>query len=406
MERIVYTYDKTHDEICRIINDATEYVFWFAFYLDFEYNPYIKRATISALERGIKVYINTSEINTDPITYTHPNLIVQNNTRLDKTDDALFRMIMSLTSAKSHKYVNHMRFIYNGNELLMGGANSNARYNGNLIHRTRNIGDDEFYWHDFGYLTDKYPNQFDFFYTIFSCLTDKTTRELSIDNLIISNKTHYDFILTNIRNSKQYIYIECQYFHTHTKYGNNQIAFELAARINRAIRNNEEFKLVITTNSLNHDERAIHYMSTFTSIGCLCDFRKLFDCDDNTFAKYVICRMPTISSHIVVHSKCWIFDDNNALYTTGNLSDRSYYDTGDLEMGIIIHENISEFRKTIEANLTNVPLFDYDFKFPKYNTGTYMLDNIQQTKDIWCYFLDTVNPYIDIETAASFKFSP
>jgi len=142
------------------------------------------------------------------------------------------------------------------------------------------------------------------------------------------------------------------------------------------------------------------------SIGCLCDFRKLFDCDDNTFAKYVICRMPEISSHIIIHSKCWIFDDNNALYTIGNLSDRSYYDSGDLEMGIIIHENVSEFRKTIEANLTNVPLFDYDFKFPKYNTGTYMLDNIQQTKDIFWYFVDTVSHYIDIETAASFKFSP
>lgn len=406
MGKIIYTYEKTHTEICRLINDATEYIFWFAFYLDFDFDLNIKSAIISALERGIKVYINTSELNTDEITYTHPNLIVQNNTRLDKNDNPMFVLFRSLTSSTAPKRVNHMRFLYNGNELLMGGTNSNTRYNGHLTQRKHNLGDDEFYWHDSGYLTDKYSNNFDFFYTIFSRLSDTSIRDLSIGDLVISNKTQYDFIIQNIRNSKYTIFIECQYFHTHTKYGNNQIAFELATRINRAIRNNEEFKLVIITNFLNHDERAILYTSTFMSIGCLCDFRELCDCDNDTFAKYVICRMPEISSYIIIHSKCWIFDDTNALYTVGNLSDRSYYDTGDLEMGIIINDNVSDFRKTIETNLTNLPLFDYDFKLPKYNTGIFMLDNIKQTKGILYYCLDTVSPYIDIEEILSFKFSP
>ena len=406
MSRIVYTYEKTHDEMCRLVNDATHYVFWFAFYLDFEYNQKLKSAIISALDRGVKVYINTSELNTDTIAYTHHNLTVHNNTRLDTTDDPVFVLFRSLTETTAPKRVNHMRFLYNGDELLMGGTNSNARYNGHLTHRTRNAGDDEFYWHDSGYLTNKYPCNFEFFYTLFSRVSETSVRDLSIDNLVISNKVHYDFIIQNIRDAKRDIYIECQYFHTHTKYGNNQIAGELATRVNRAIKNGEDFRIVIITNSLNHDERAIHYMSTFCSISCLCDFRKLCNCDDETFAKYIVCKMPHISSHIVIHSKCWIFDDTNAIYTIGNLSDRSYFDTGDFEMGIIIRENVAEFRKMTNHNLMDIPMFDYDFELPVYNTGTFMLDNIRQMSDIWCGCVDIIRNVVCIETVTGFRFPP
>ena len=406
MGKLVLTYEKTHNEMCRLVDRSTDYVFWFAFYLDFDYHTKLKRAILSALERGVTVYISTSELNPDKISYSHPNLIVKNNTRIDKNDDILYNAFIAMITQDSlPKRVNHMRFLYNGHELLLGGTNSCMRYNGNHTERTCELDDDKFYWHDSGYLTCEYSNQYHFFHEIFMRIDDASIRDLSVGDLVVSNKAQYEFILQNIRDAKREIYIECQYFHTHPKHGNNQIASELAMRINRAVRNDDDFKITIIANSLNHDERKIHYAATCISLGCLCGFRKLCDCDDETFAKFVTCKMPSVSSHIIIHQKCWIYDDTIALYTTGNLSDRSCYDTGDLEMGIIIRKNVAGFRETFESNLMKLPLFTFDFTLPKYNSGVFILDNVQQTVDIWCDGCDFVSPVMDVGAILGFKAS-
>ena len=156
----------------------------------------------------------------------------------------------------------------------------------------------------------------------------------------------------------------------------NKIGIELSNRVNKAIKNKESFTLTIITNSINHDEYNLYYLTTAISYICLLWFRSLIDCDDDTFNKYVICKIPKVESKIIIHSKCWIFDESIGLYTTGNLSDRSFYNTGDIEMAVIIRKGMADFIKCILKTQKQIPFIKYDFK-NKSNTGYKIVDNIK-----------------------------
>jgi phosphatidylserine/phosphatidylglycerophosphate/cardiolipin synthase-like enzyme len=171
----------------------------------------------------------------------------------------------------------------------------------------------------------------------------------------------------------------------------NEIGIELAKRVNKAIKNKESFILTIITNSINHDEYYLNYISSGVSYLCLVWFRSLIHCDDDTFNKYVICKMPTIKSKIIIHSKCWIFDDSIGLYTTGNLCDRSFYDSGDIEMAIIVRKGISDFIKCISKAHKKVPFFTYNFKYLS-NSGYKCIDNIIHIKKIYLVLTKVITP--------------
>jgi phosphatidylserine/phosphatidylglycerophosphate/cardiolipin synthase-like enzyme len=365
--RLITTYEKTHKQMIKIIRNSKKYCFLFAFYFDWHYNKDIQAEVINALDRGVSIYINLSEVSENNICYIHPNLHIRQSQLYKEGDSPVFDIASKLITngSKLNKTVVHTRFIYNGETLLLGGTNVNHRYNGNLNQRDRKSDeDDEFYWYDGGYLTHDYPDQFDFFRNIFLYKdTNKHIRNLSLNNtLLLSNEAQHTFLCEQIRNAKHTIYIECQYFHTNPQYLSNRIGHELVTRVKKAMDKNEHFTLTILTNTLNHDERTIKYMSSALTFGCLVAFRNMFDCDDDTFAKYVICKMPTMESKIIIHQKYWIFDEKVALYTTGNLSDRSFYESGDFEMGIILRGDIPQPKN-------DFPMIIYDFKYPCNNSN-------------------------------------
>jgi phosphatidylserine/phosphatidylglycerophosphate/cardiolipin synthase-like enzyme len=397
---------------CKIIRNSKKYCFLFAFYFDWHYNKDIQAEVINALDRGVSIYINLSEVSENNICYIHPNLHVRQSQLYKEGDSPVFDAIVKLATNASNapKTVVHTRFIYNGETLLLGGTNVNHRYNGNLNQRDRQSEeDDEFYWYDGGYLTHDYPDQFDFFRNIFLYNdTNKHIRNLSLNNtLLLSNETQHAFLCEQIRNAKHTIYIECQYFHTHSSYMSNHIGIELANRLNKAIQSNEKFKLSILTNSLNHDEQAICYNSSAISYSCLMWLRRIIDCDDYTFAKYVICEMPTMESKIIIHQKCWIFDEKVALYTTGNLSDRSFSDTGDVETGIIIRDSVSWLVETIHKQRKYISLINYDFQAPKMTIGYFFIDNVEYSETIYKLVYETSDPLLyetDFSTIVGMKF--
>jgi phosphatidylserine/phosphatidylglycerophosphate/cardiolipin synthase-like enzyme len=408
MNRIVFTYEKTHQEMCTIINSSKEYCFLVAFFFDWDYCKYIRKAIRKALARGVKIFIITSERCEYTIRYKHPNLQFRKSQLYKKGDNPGFDLCTTfINSNKAIPYiVNHTRFIYNGDALLLGGTNVSNRYNGNYSYRNGKSDDEYYYWYDGGYLTYDYPNQFDFFNNIYKLNTNIRNITLN-DSLFTSNVKQHAFLCRHIRNAKKSISIECQYFHTHSQHMSNRIGIELAERINRAIKDKVPFKVTILTNSLNHDERYIHYISTSCSYHCLLWFRSLIDCDDATFSKYVTCEMPTIECKIIIHQKCWIFDDEIALYTTGNLSDRSFYDTGDFEMGIVITEGVSDLILSISEAKAEIPLMKYNFVHPKLNMGYFYLDNLELGYIIYNIKNDivrTILPNTDLDKIIGMRF--
>lgn len=413
--KLIFTYEKTHKKMLEIIKTSKSYIFLTVFSFDWNYDKNLKNEIIKSLNRGVKVYItlsNNSYLSENTIDYSHPNLYIHLSKLYNKGDDKLFDLIVKMTTKiyNLQKIVLHMRFIYNGDALLIGGVNVNHIYNGTCTVRNRKNEDEaEFYWYDSGYLTYDYLDKFEFFYTLHK-ENYKRIRKMSLDKtLLISNELQYNFICKHIRNAKSSIYIECQYFHTYEKYMSNEIGIELSKRVNKAIKNKESFTLTIITNSINHDEYKLYYLTTAISYICLLWFRSLIDCDDDTFNKYVICKIPKVESKIIIHSKCWIFDESIGLYTTGNLSDRSFYNTGDIEMAVIIRKGMSDFIKCILKTQKQIPFFKYDFKNLS-NTGYKIVDNIKGLNNFYS-LLDKISiPLLlsyksDISSVLGIKFS-
>jgi phosphatidylserine/phosphatidylglycerophosphate/cardiolipin synthase-like enzyme len=395
--KLIFTYKKTHEKMLQIINTSKKYIFLTAYDFDWNYDKNIRNKIIESLNRGIIVYItlsNHSSLFENTIDYSHPNLYVHLSNLYNKGDNKLFDLFIKLFTKTSHfqRMVVHMRFIYNGEALLIGGTNVNHEYNGTCTVRNAKSKDEpEFYWYDNGYLTYDYPDNFEFFHGLYKN-NYKKIRKMSLGKtLFISNELQYSFICKHIRDAKTSIYIECQYFHTYKKHTSNEIGIELAKRVNKAIKNKESFILTIITNSINHDEYYLNHLTSGISYLCLVWFRSLIHCDDDTFNKYVICKMPTIKSKIVIHSKCWIFDDSIGLYTTGNLSDRSFYDSGDIEMAIIVRKGISDFIKCILKAHKTVPFFTYNFKYP-FNTGYKYIDNIIHIRNMYTILNKVITP--------------
>jgi phosphatidylserine/phosphatidylglycerophosphate/cardiolipin synthase-like enzyme len=403
---LIFTYKKLHEKMLQIIKTSKSYIFLTSFNFDWNYDENLKNEIIKSLDRGVKVYIFLSSQFENKIDYTHPNLYVRLSNLYSKYNDKLFNMVIkAFTKIRNlPKIVLHMRFIYNGDVLLIGGANSSNKYNGTYNVRNRISKDVEFYWYDGGYLTYDYPDKFEFFYNLYKN-SYKRIRKMSLDKtLFISNELQYNFICKHIRNAKSSIYIECQYFHTFDKYMSNEIGIELSKRLNKAIKNKDSFLLTIITNSINHDEYEINHITTVISYVCLLKFRSLIDCDDDTFNQYVTCKMPKIESKIIIHNKCWIFDESIGLYTTGNLSDRSFYNTGDIEIAVIVRKGISELIQCILTNQKQIPLFKYDFKYPS-NTGYKMIDNAKYVKNVYLILLKLSTPLLSLSSSYNLDIS-
>jgi phosphatidylserine/phosphatidylglycerophosphate/cardiolipin synthase-like enzyme len=393
---IINEIDNIHNIIVELIDDCENSIYWFAFNLDITYNTKIYNSLMNALDRNIKIYIITSGINPYKIIIKHPNLFVKNQIHIcDKSDDISlkYKKLFNLdVGNNNYMFVNHLRFIYNGKKLILGGCNSSSRYNGSHFNIIKN---NNFTWYEHGILLNL-PNQNDYFYNLFSninlgCKYVKI-KDLNVKNdvtITLSNKKQYEYILDCIKKSKNEIYIENQYFFSNEKYTNNLICKALINRINTAIINNEEFRLKMIISYYNYDETETvqSYMNTMTQES-LIYLRNSINCDYITFNKYVTIYIPTDKTKIVVHSKVFLFDDTKLLYSTCNICDRSFYKYGDMEMGIIIE---NEFKvKKIKTQLQN-NFYSSKFLFSEFN---FVFDTCKLlTHAIVLEFFNTISNY-------------
>jgi hypothetical protein len=343
-----------------------------AFNFDLEFNKNIKNKIIKLLETN-HVYMITSGVNKYNININHTNFHIKNKLQIgEKYNDMTLKIKnIFLKIGCDHIFVNHMRYFYNGKYLLFSGTNCSNRYMGNCI--TEN--GDNFCWYDNALLlyNDTLESLFN---NIYNNIHSNTIRNINYKQLnyiiTLSNSYQYTYIIKNILNSKKSIYIENQYFISCDNYTNNKIYKALAYRINMAILNNEDFTLKMIINYYNHDESNItqfifHQLVQFS----LYNFRKLINYSDEIFNKYVTVLVP--NTNLVVHSKIFCFDNNKMLYTSCNIIDRSFYNNGDIEAGLIIENstNVISLMNDINNNFLYIKHLFRIYNF-KYNMFTHI----------------------------------
>ena len=355
-DNIIYEHDKIHHEMCSIIDTASKYIFLCCFRLDIHYNKEIYKSLINALERGIRIYIITSERNQTPIDIIHRNLYCKNNVSIYETPIDFEIINNLLQTYQTAKFVLHSRFIYNGKALLVGSINSDRIYSGSVT----NMSSTEYKFYDFGVVTYKFPDKYSFFIDIYNNISSRNiyiSKSLAVTDAILtcSNKQQYEFIQQCIPNSEHSITIINQYFFTCDTYTNNIIHRLLAERIKRAISKNEKFVLRIYTNVNFYDEvESLCYLFGAFNTLCLYKLRESLNVSDDVFNRYVKIYVPRCN-RVILHAKMYKFD-NCALITSANLADRSFSNTtGDYEMGIIYKKyspNINGFDRSIFIRYT------------------------------------------------------
>ena len=90
---------------CKIIRNSKNYCFLFAFYFDWHYNKDIQTEVINALDRGVSIYINLSEVSENNICYIHPNLHIRQSQLYKEGDDPVFDAIVKLATNQSYQHI-------------------------------------------------------------------------------------------------------------------------------------------------------------------------------------------------------------------------------------------------------------------------------------------------------------
>ena len=199
---IVNNYINLHKQIIKLINECNDTLYFVSFHLDIEYVIY--NSLINALNRNIKIYIITSGLS--PYNFIkHKNCVIKNNVNIrDKNDDNILflKKIFNIQVGNQYRFVNHLRFIYNGEKLLFGGTNVSSRYNGSQFNIIKN---NNFTWYDSGLLM-KLQNQNSFFYNLFKKITTGKIKNIINKDLIcnkgvkltFSNKSQYKYIIKTL----------------------------------------------------------------------------------------------------------------------------------------------------------------------------------------------------------------
>ena len=144
----------------------------------------------------------------------------------------------------------------------------------------------------------------------------------------------------------------------------------LASRINKAIYDNIKFHLTLIICYYNYDECDTEQIIMNTLIQqTLIEFRENICYNDEIFNKYVSIYIPKDISKIVVHSKVFLFDEEKILYSTCNICDRSFYENGDLEGGIIIEnkKTVKKLKKKLYSDFNRSSHLFCKFNFNNIN---------------------------------------
>lgn len=436
--QLIYSYKNLHKELTNMINAATEYIYIFSWDLNIHYNKQIKHAIIDATIRKTHVYLITGGVVDNPVNIN--NLIGLNSKFFHlkckfqigpKRPFDIIQQLFNFQTKNDHMYYNHIRFALNDKTFLLGGVNSSLKYNGNLK-QNMNL-KNPFTWYDSGLKMDSTCDIMPFVNNLFTNMDYEMPREIlnisSNIQLVHDNYYAYQNIINAIQTSKNRIYIENQYFVSHPDHTNNEISHTLGKRINKAIKEKEEFHVQFVLNYRNYDEtNSVQLSMTTACIVSLYYMRSLCDCDDETFCKYVRICMPRddIDIKCIIHSKIFIVDDSFCLYTTANIHDVSFANKGNMELALqftdhtvvssLYKQSIDHFNKhkhlfynfhlqnpDVVSTIVKIPDF-IDFLVIKENYTTDVVDfNMNDIKIMDTFCNTIVNPLYNILSETTFQ---
>ena len=339
--RYILGHDKLHNEMLLIIKNAEKYVYLTAFEFDLYYNnKELYNILVNNIKtNNIKLYLVTSglcitSVNYEPTKklkedYPHNCFIkIQHTTEND---------ICVLPYFYNKKISGvHYRYIANEKCFLLCGGNYSEKFSGSIYDNER-YGLYNYAWLDGGLLLNSIDKKvLDNLYN-----DDYSTVKYPF---VIDTHKQYHYLIYRILTAKKSIYFETQYFFSHNEISQNKIHHALTERIINAIVSKEDFCFTMIVNTESRDENRLRY-SIMSQTICYCimgminDIIKKTNIEYNKLRKYVRIYTPTKKSKLCIHTKTYIFDDRNMLFTSANIYDASFYSKGQKELGYISENN-------------------------------------------------------------------
>lgn len=364
--------DNLHNKLCEMIDESTQYVYLTSFELDIEFEDLrLHNRIVDALKRCVHVYVMTCGLCVTDVKYKllyklkkifpkYLHLKLNHMRKQDKefvepTFEKIFDFLAHSKFVSDHDWYAklqgksatglHLRYVGNEKEILIGGGNYSKKYSGSIYDNDR--GKYQYAWIETGLLL-----QGEFQKTMKLLFADKYS---SVKYpFITSSLDHYHYIIYRINKAKKRIYFENQYFFTHSKYSQNKIWYELARRLIKSIRKNEDFHFTLKINWDCKDETSLRYDGTAALIRASVKDMILFvkgatQASDEIINKYISVWTSTSDAKLVFHSKVYMFDDNHCLVTSANIYDACLYSKGHQELGYVIENNPSICKQIIDA---------------------------------------------------------
>lgn len=357
--RYISQCENLFDEMIRLVDSAKTHVYHVAVALDLDsYDQKLLLAYERALERGVKVYICTSDgiyenncsrlsVNPSPNLVLVEQVVVDDVPESNTTLGLAMKRIFHPSATTSSYRGQHIRFICNDTDMLMCGGNCDMM---NYMGTCENHED---VMYETGMLVPRFTanTSLDFIHRLFSAISSATLHD---DPVLFAEcpahiqykglRTH-DWLCEKIRGAKHDIYMENQYtvslqdvsFAGNRESTENQIMRAIADRVNRAIMDKEAFHITYVCNETFPDETG----GAYAGLNCwfaasISYLRSQINYDDQTFQRYMTILTPTKSVNTLIHSKVWVFDQETIMCGSANIMDRSFSDEcGDYEMSWI-----------------------------------------------------------------------
>jgi phosphatidylserine/phosphatidylglycerophosphate/cardiolipin synthase-like enzyme len=377
--KLIVGFDALICKMIQLIESAEKMVLILSFEFDLTYTKYdLSNVIKEAIERGVKFYIITSNLGISAPHIKQQSAVALERLR-EKYPESVFikpnystdenmkfispyvNYLADLFSYNSYcrSFYNvtpsgvHARYIYNGRELLVSGG----------VYSQRFI---DFPFYETGLLVPDVNIDVErAFHNVY---------DYSLPNPLTTSGTNmYHYIVYNIHNCKTSIYLENQYFKSNPEDTQNRVCDALIERIGTAIRRKQKFRCEIMTNWDCKDETKIR--QNFTDYYTKKSLKYLVTSLGRQFSMELINEYLRDYTHdnTLIHSKIFMFDNKNCLFTTANIYDASFYSRGQLEIGCFIKndpELCTDIRRGLGNTIPDLRLLPNDF------IGNYELNHL------------------------------
>jgi len=326
-------YAQIHDRTMQMIRDARTSIVLSVFEFDGDFKPTgasIVALLAGALERGVKVHVQTSALNPNCRSITNDGLRA-----LGRRFPTTLRLDLNRVRVGDLPFINglHRKFLCTDQGLMLGGPNCSQYYSdANESHQ---------WWETVVCFPRMDP-------AILVLLRDRVWScqpppIINSHGLLFDNTSQYRAILGMIDRAEHSLYIECQYFLSGV-FSQNEVSEALIRSIERAGREGRSFHVVIVTNrSFEPDSLFNGVLPAVAVRACL--QRLMARADLATDGRgHDFLSVLVAPGGWYIHSKLFAADGRHVMHTTCNIFDGSFHADGHGELGWVSYDNPEVYR--------------------------------------------------------------